>query len=273
MAIGFREIVEQSGASVFFIDASGVIYDDHGTIPGAAAAMAWLQDRGDVFVVTNNTFQCPDTISARLEVVHGISVAPPYILSSGRGLSEDVAFSSVISGALCYVVGSADSDWYVHAAGGEVVSALADADVVVLLASSHGSMAQYDAVIAENKRRPSLTLVCANPDVYVQPRDQEKIPVIGYYARYIDESVGGGMLWMGKPEPCFSAVVDQYVSRQLGRELGADFVFVDDNIDNVRQLCGDLGGIGCVPQTTGLAQSRDWNVSESERIFKIMSFA
>lgn len=110
------------------LDAYGVLVDSRGPLPGAAAAVAALADRGIRFLVaTNDASRTPATIAARL-ASYDMPVASEQIVTSG-GLLVPYFRDHGLVGARCLVLGPDDSRALVADAGGQVVPTTADASV------------------------------------------------------------------------------------------------------------------------------------------------
>lgn len=234
------------------VDAFGVLYNQSGGFSESTACIQALISAGKpVVVVTNNTSVSPETISARLHAMQ-MPIEPSYIISSGRGLAWDSDCRSAIEGRAVFFLGPEDASGYVTDAGGRCVCRLTEADVIVL-ACTASSEKEYQLIIKYKKQEPHVPIFCINPDRYIQVQNQ-RVPVIGYFSERIEHQ-SGPVHWMGKPMPAFSSVVDTYCQTALGLSLGPNWVFVDDNPDNVSQLTQDLGICGLVPIETGLAQS------------------
>ena len=244
------------------IDAYGVLYDGKGMLPGAIETLSHLQSQQiPIILVTNNSMMCPADISHMVYQLSGLTIPESHILSSGRGLAIDPICQSAIRHQPVFVVGSQSSHWYISDANGHIVTDLSAASTVVLTASQPDYASLYEDVIAEKNNRPTLRIICSNPDRYVQT-GANRFPVIGYYADYIESQTGQPLIWMGKPYSNFSQVVDYYVRTVYPNFNPSNWVFVDDNIDNVTTLVTDLGISGRIPIRTGLAQSEDWKTIE-----------
>lgn len=243
------------------VDAFGVLYNQAGGFEESAACVqAFLAAGKPVVVVTNNTSVSPETISSRLNAM-GMPIAPSHILSSGRGLAWDPEYQQAIDGRSVFLIGADDAAVYVADAGARCVNSLADADAVVLACTAQ-EVTAYDAIIEYKNQRPNSPVFCINPDRYIPVGDQ-RVPVIGYFAERIEQSAGP-VHWMGKPLPVFSAVVRTYCQAALALSIGENWVFVDDNPNNVRQITQDLGVQGLVSVETGLAQSWPSPLPESD---------
>ncbi len=115
----------------FLLDAYGVLVDKTGALPGADAFLKRVVNAGKPYLVlTNSASRLPETLAREFSAA-GVEVPAARILTSGL-LLEDYFRERRLEGADCLVLGPADSARYVRRAGGRVVSAGADAEVVVI---------------------------------------------------------------------------------------------------------------------------------------------
>jgi HAD superfamily hydrolase (TIGR01450 family) len=176
--------VSQVIASVFdlaadydavLLDAYGVLVDGSGALPGAAALVAALRDRGDsYFIVTNDASRLPETIAARLGSF-GIEVEPERVISSGS-LIHAYFIEHRLDGARCVVLGPADSRAYVERAGGIVVGVDSDFDAVVACdEAGYTFLDTIDALMSALFRRyeasTHIHLIQPNPDL-IYPKSE-----------------------------------------------------------------------------------------------------
>ncbi|MEK7299305.1 MAG: hypothetical protein AAB066_05385, partial [Candidatus Margulisiibacteriota bacterium] len=228
----FSTVMAQTDPQAVLVDASGVLYNDDGMIPGAVVALNEVQRQGSaVFVVTNNTSASVSEIHSFLHQ-QGLVLPVSHIISSGLGLSLDPVFCDLMHDRNVFVVGETGSmDYVTRCEHTRVVSDPQQADVIVLAASSGDDFNLHlDRVTATVNSRPDLPVICINPDHYVQTRETQ-FPVIGYFAAKLAQQTGVKILWMGKPHASFSPVVATVL-----RHHDIDprrTVFLDDNYRNV----------------------------------------
>jgi HAD superfamily hydrolase (TIGR01459 family) len=153
------------------LDAYGVLVDKTGALPGAKDFVRRLNEAGRPFLVlTNSASRLPATLSAEL-TAWGLPIPPPRILTSGDLLADWFSREG-LAGAGCVVLGPADSEAYVGAAGGRVLDARDGADAqVVVIADQKGfpCLERMDQVLSLvlarlDAGRPLHLLVC-NPDL------------------------------------------------------------------------------------------------------------
>lgn len=250
--IKLNELIAQ--CHTFLLDASGVIYTDFEPIEGAVSCIKKMQAKGRVFVVTNNAFQDPTTISKHLEMM-GITIPTTHIISSGHGLEHDATLNRLIKNRNVYVFGSETSHHYVKAASCmSIVNTLDHADCIVLTSSFKDHSEHLLNPIKDFlKTRPHIPIICCNPDRYVMTKHGLK-PVIGYFAEKLELELNNPFFWIGKPYENFSFVVQKMLEVQ-NISLSRTCCFFDDNLHNVAQLKNDLGILGCWVKDTGISKN------------------
>lgn len=236
----------------FLLDASGVIYNDYGPFEGTVETIQRMQDKGTVFVVTNNSFQYLDSISTKLRE-HNINIEPNNIISSGQGLALAPDIKKIVADKCIYIYGSDNSKHYVLDAGAkELTEDITKADVVIMTASYKGDNTEHvEALKQEKQNRPSLPIICCNPDKVVLSKRGIK-PVVGHYAKVIEELTSSAVHWVGKPQENFSYVVRQILDKYHPNFNPKTTCFFDDNIENVMRLKKDLNISGSWVKDTGI---------------------
>ena len=163
----FDTLVERY--DLFLFDAYGVLVHGSGIMPGAREAIGRLDTAGKpYFVVTNDASKLPATSAARYARL-GLHLDPARIVTSGMLLGPYFAEQG-LQGARCAVLGPADGIAYVELAGGTVVPASEDFDVLAVCdESGFPFMATADAALTslirmiDAGRTPRLIL--PNPDI------------------------------------------------------------------------------------------------------------
>jgi HAD superfamily hydrolase (TIGR01459 family) len=117
--------------TVLLLDAFGVLVDGAGALPGAVSFIEGLNRTGKpYYVLTNDASRLPAARAARFAAV-GLTVGVERIITSG-GLLRGHFATERLAGARCVVLGTDDSNRYVEEAGGRVVSAAEEFDVLVI---------------------------------------------------------------------------------------------------------------------------------------------
>lgn len=250
----------------FLIDASGVIYNDSGVFEGVVETIETLQSIAPVFLVTNNSFQSIPDIKEKMKNT-GIYFEENRIISSGLGVSMHPDFRRMVEGKQVGVFGSPSSEYYVRLANPkDIVSDWSQADVLVMTSTrKHNFEAEYNRLQHVVAAHPNIPIICCNPDQHVVrwlPKDSSNssekeqtalYPVIGYYAQKLEDDYGVAIQWMGKPEACFSQVVEHILKKEYpNADPEKKWLFLDDNIHNVVNLEKVDSISGCLVEETGL---------------------
>lgn len=207
----FDELVERY--DLFLFDAYGVLVHGSGIMPGAREAIGRLDAAGKpYFVVTNDASKLPATSAARYARL-GLHLDPARIVTSGM-LLEPYFADHGLRGARCAVLGPADGIAYVELAGGHVVPATADFDVLAVCdESGFPFLATADAALTslirmiDAGRTPRLVL--PNPDIlYPEGTDafgfaagSVALMFEAALARRYPDREDLGFVPLGKPQP------------------------------------------------------------------------
>lgn len=127
--ITIGELAERYDAILF--DAYGVLVHNTGAMPGAHDTIATLnQTEKPYAIITNDASKEPFNAAKRYRGF-GLDISADRILSSGSLLRRYFAQHALL-GAACAVLGTAGSRYFVEQAGGAVVAATEDFDVLVI---------------------------------------------------------------------------------------------------------------------------------------------
>ncbi len=248
-----------SQISLFLVDASGVLYNDDGVIPGAIEAIAKMQKQAPVFLVTNNSSHHIQLISDTLSGL-GFSFSPSHIISSGLGLSRDTFMRRFIEGKRIGIWGGEPSYEYLKQANcKEICPHYEDVDCIVLTSSlgekAEGEYQRLKQYLLGN----NVPIICCNPDRVIRGTRGKMIPVMGHYARRLEEELEISVMWIGKPYLNFSLLVKQILLDDHGIDIqkrASKTVFFDDNALNIGAMTKDLGIQGCLVHSSGISFNR-----------------
>jgi HAD superfamily hydrolase (TIGR01450 family) len=124
------ELIEQY--EVIWFDAWGVLCEGRQAMSGASDLLHHLNTRGTPWFILTNDASTTIEGSARRFAQMNLPVSLHHVISSG-GLLVDYFARSGLRGARCAVLGPEDSKACVQQAGGEIVSADGDFDVLLLM--------------------------------------------------------------------------------------------------------------------------------------------
>ncbi len=242
-----------------FLDAYGVLVDEHGAIPHAASAIDRLERAGKPwFVLTNDASRLPGSMAARFQSF-GLAIPTSRIIGPGDLLGSFFADRG-LRGARTVVLGSPDSHALVRDAGADLVDLALDEDAdfeVLVLADQSGfpMLETLDRVVTgllrgiERGREP--TLVLPNPDRVYPKRAGVYGVATGSIAALIEEALvlrarpgeRRTFVRLGKPfAPLFEAACTRAGTRDA--VLFGDQLLTDVRGANALGLASALVGTG-----------------------------
>jgi len=161
---------------VLLLDAFGVLVHSTGALPGASQLVERLHASGkSYYLLTNDASQLPDTTAAKY-ASFGVPIAAERVITSGSLLAGYFTRHQ-LGGAPCAVLGTGDSVQYVERAGGRVVSAAGEFDVLVIAdEAGYPFLETADAALSSLFRgldagRP-MHLLAPNPDLIYPSGDR-----------------------------------------------------------------------------------------------------
>lgn len=218
------------------LDAYGVLVDDRGPLPGAAALLAELDRRGTPFaIVTNDASRSPATYAARF-ARHGIPLAPERVVTSGSLLPAYFRDRG-LAGARTCVLGTPDALAYVREGGGVPVALERGMAIDALAVCDdsgtpfvEGIELAFSAVgrAVDAGNRPALVL--PNPDLIYPKGDAEFGFTAGAMALLIEAALarrypGLDLVFdrLGKPGP--------QLFLEARRRVGGHVVMIGDQLE------------------------------------------
>lgn len=259
----FLDLVDRYDA--ILLDAYGVLVNLDGALPGASLWIDELNRRGKPYwLVSNTAARLPESAAARYQGF-GLAIPAERILSSGMLLTSYFAEHG-LAGKRVRLLGPADSVRYAELAGGTVVGAGEDFDVLVVADQAGFDLVEVvDEVLsrlfAKLDAGQTVPLLLPNPDlVYPTARGcgitSGAIAVMMEAAlqrRYPDRSELG-FVRLGKPYPeLYEAAIrlagsrkvlmvgDQLETDILGaNRVGIDSALVPGGITGNRSETGDI---------------------------------
>ena len=251
--IQLESIFKENHISAFLLDASGVIYNDAGLIPGIQQAIQTAQEIAPVFLVTNNSYLYVQRIAEKLQDSQ-IHIESDHIISSGLGLSQYPPISDQLSGKNIFIYGQESSYQYVKDAPIKAIVATTEKADVIIIASSLSEPENTKTrrmIETHLKHHPKTPIICCNPDRHVLGENGELKKVIGYDAEQIEKNTDIKIQWFGKPHQNYAMMVANMLEKQKIK-LNQSVWFFDDNIENVINMKTYLGIEGCWVTDTGL---------------------
>lgn len=251
----------------FLLDAYGVLLDDTGALPGAAAFLARLDAAGKPWlIVTNAASRLPEQLAADF-TAKGLPLQARQLLTSGMLLTPYFADHG-LQDATCLLLGPPSAQGYVTRAGGQPVAADQEPEVIII-ADQNGVRWPEDfnrALNAIMRRladdRPPHLLLC-NPDLMFPCAPGAFSLTAGAMAvlfetvlkaHYPDQPIAFERL--GKPcRPIFDQARQQLGVQHpvmIGDQLGTDIRgALDAGMDAVLVGTGLAGGAPIIPSAGG----------------------
>ena len=230
---------------VLLLDAYGVLVTATGILPGAVELIGRLNREGREFsIVTNDASRLSETYERRFRGM-GLEIPAERVITSGSLLARHFREQG-LSGARCAFMGTEETGVYIERAGGRLVGADEDFEVLVLGDEQGPPLLEtMDLLVTGLFRRidraEPVHLVLPNPD-RIYPKGGGAFGLgIGSVARMVEAALdhrypGRDELRftrLGKPcAPIFEAAV----ARHGGRRRLAEMVMVGD------QLATDVRG-------------------------------
>lgn len=251
--ISLAALIERYDGILF--DAYGVLVHDEGIMPGAREALHALRQSGKpFFLVTNDASTLPQSAAARYRRF-GLPVQAGQIISSGL-LLKPYFEQHGLKRARCAVLGPADSERYVQLAGGRLVPADADFDVLVVGdESGYPFLRTVDvalsSLIRQLDRGRSVRLIVPNPDL-IYPSAEGFGVAAGSIALLFEAALArryprrGDLRFarLGKPEP---HLYEEAIRRTGSRNV----VMIGDQLET--DIAGaEAAGIDSVLLATGV---------------------
>ena len=203
---------------VLLLDASGVLIDAAGPLPGAVALIHRLNRLGtSYFVLTNDASRLPDS-TAEYFNDFGLDIASERVITAGSLLRCWFAEKG-LQGKRCMVLGPRDSERYAEDAGGALVR-LGEPFEVLVIGDETGFafLETIDTVLSLLCRRlgkPGTALFAeaerrAGTRDLVILGDQLGTDILGAHRFGIDSVLVGGGVTATRPEVIQGAVVPTY---------------------------------------------------------------
>jgi len=259
------ELVERYDG--LLLDAYGVLMTEAGPLPGAPEFIERLHRLDKPFcILTNDAAKLPLTTARRLQSM-GIAVPAERVVTSGSLLVQHF-LRHRLQGAACAVLGPPDSVRYVVEAGGAIVPAHADFDVLVIGDESGFEFietmdAALTSLFARLDRGRPVHLIVPNPDL-VYPAG---VGAFGFAAGTLAAMFEGALAlrYPGRDELRFArlgkphAAIFEEGLRRIGTRMAA---MIGDTLEtDIRGA--NAAGIDAVLIGTGVS-APDWTATPPE---------
>ena len=231
-------------ATAYLMDMDGVLVRGTQVIPGAAAFLARLRERGTPFLIlTNNSLYTPRDLQARL-AHSGLDVPTDALYTSALATAQFL--QRQCPGGTAYVIGEAGLTTALH----DVGYVLTDhaPDYVVLGETTTYSFQRLTRAI--RLVAAGARFIATNPDV-VGPSEEGLVPATGALAALVAAATGVRPYVVGKPNPL--------MMRSALRQLGAHSetaVMIGDRMDT-DIVAGTEGGLRTILVLSGVTRREE----------------
>lgn len=243
--------------SVLLLDAYGVLVHSSGALPGAARLIDTLnRTQKPFYILTNDASKLPAT-SAKLFQNSGLVIAPDKIITSGLLLADYFA-EHQLKDAPCAVLGPEDSANYVKLAGGQVVAAHDDFDVLIIGdESGYPFLPTVDTVLSGLFKKfdsgTNVHLVLPNPDLIYPKADNNFGIASGSIALILEAALQ--RRYPARPELKFVRLGKPHAAifrKALERSRTRDMVMIGDQLETDIRGAVEFG-LDAVLVNTGIA--------------------
>jgi HAD superfamily hydrolase (TIGR01459 family) len=252
---------------VFLIDQFGVLRDDAGAYPGAAAALAALKAAGKTVIILSNSGRSGDYNADRLVRLGFERSSFDRFVTSGDVAYEILSKApQLISGRTrCLTVSSGGDTNLADRLGLISVDAASDADVVVISGSEAEriSLSEYRALLYSAAER-HVQCYCTNPDIH-KLAGGALAPGAGSIAKLYEE-LGGTVVWLGKPH----REIYDYARSVLASSASDRIVCIGDSIEHDIVGAANAGLSSVLVETGILSELSDSDVKVLLVEFSVM---
>lgn len=262
---GLSEIAERYDALI--VDIWGVLHNGQAPFAGVDDALKHFRDGGGKVLLLSNAPRPGASALKRLDTIGNSRDGFDDILTSGdtvRALMNEMAQEGK---KVCHIGPEKDADLVAGLAVDFVDEEAADA---ILFSGMYDDMTEtpddYAAMLARFKAR-DLPLLCPNPDRTVQFGDKVIYCAGAVAEKY--ETMGGDVVWIGKPYPRVYARAKAILSEMTGMENPRLMAIGDGPKTDIPGA--EAAGIDALFIAGGLAGASGADIETPEAIEKILA--
>lgn len=243
--------------AAYLFDLDGTVYLSDIPLPGAIAALLRLKARGaQVMYLTNKPLYSPEEYATKLSGL-GLPAEPEEVLTSSLALGSHLAAHD--RGARVLVLGEAQVQRDVTAAGCRIVSDWREAEIVVLGWDRAFSYERLNAAMQAIRR--GARFYATNPDVACPLGEGEAVPDCGALIAAIEACTGHAPDFVaGKPGPGMAAAALQHLGRQP-----EECLLVGDRLQT-DMVCGRRAGMKTCLVLTGVTDEATLAAATGEAV-------
>lgn len=233
---------------VFFVDQFGVLRDDTGPYEGAIESLSRLASAGKMIVILSNSGRNGEYNSERLVKLGFAADSFDFFVTSGDVAYEVLSSpgSTIVRGSTCLTISSGGDRNLADRLGLVSMDHASEAQLIIISGSESERVAMDDY---REMLRPAaekhIPCICTNPDIH-KLHNGATLPGAGSIAR-IYESMGGMVIWLGKPHP----EIYEHALRLAGITDPRRVVCVGDSIEH-DILGAKTSGLDSVLVRTGI---------------------
>jgi len=207
------------------IDLDGVIWESDQVVPGAPAAINWLNEEGIPYLFVTNTTSRPRRLIADKLVTLGIEAKTQQILTPP--IAATLWLSANAKGPVALVVPPATREDFAEIATVEITDS---ADVTAIIVGDVGDAWNYlllNNIFRGLMRQPSPRLIALGMTRYWRGQDGLRLDVAPFI-KALEHAADCEAVVMGKPSPDFFAIALGMIhcsaadTVMLGDDLGTD---------------------------------------------------
>ena len=211
---GFAEIAADYDAVL--CDIWGVLHNGRAPFDGVDDALEAYRNQGGKVLLLSNAPRPGETALKRLDTIGNRKTSYDGILTSGDATRAKLTELGQSGKSCCHIGPEKDADLI---AGLDIEFTEIERADVVLFSGMYDDMTEspqdYQSLLTEMQAR-GLPMICPNPDRTVQFGD--KVIYCAGAVAELYETIGGQVIWMGKPYPVVYARAHTMLQDMTGRD-------------------------------------------------------
>ena len=263
--IGFSEIAADYDAVL--CDIWGVLHNGRAPFDGVDDALEAYRNQGGKVLLLSNAPRPGETALKRLDTIGNRKTSYDGILTSGDATRAKLTELGQSGKSCCHIGPEKDADLI---AGLDIEFTEIERADVVLFSGMYDDMTEspqdYQPLLTEMQAR-GLPMICPNPDRTV-PFDDKVIYCAGAVAE-LYETMGGQVIWMGKPYPVVYARAQTLLAEMTGMDAPRVLAIGDGPKTDIPGAAA--AGIDALFITGGLAGASGAKLDTAEDIATVLA--
>ena len=262
---GFAEIAADYDAVL--CDIWGVLHNGHAPFDGVDDALEAYRNQGGKVLLLSNAPRPGETALKRLDTIGNRKTSYDGILTSGDATRAKLTELGQSGKSCCHIGPEKDVDLI---AGLDIEFTEIERADVVLFSGMYDDMTEspqdYQPLLTEMQAR-GLPMICPNPDRTV-PFGDKVIYCAGAVAE-LYETMGGQVIWMGKPYPVVYARAQTLLAEMTGMDAPRVLAIGDGPKTDIPGAAA--AGIDALFITGGLAGASGAKLDTAEDIATVLA--